>query len=567
MVPDLEKRGRHYLTYRLLIILMGFGLVGFYHVRLGSVFRASMFPYLYGILCLYLVFGLVLLVLYPRWRRRVQVMRWQVVVDFTFQASLIWATGGVLSIFGPLLFVTLVAATGVVSPRGSLLFATVAGMFLSATTLAYGLGLSPVNASNEVGRLLGGGNSVFIISYLLGSVLAFYAVAVLGARFSHGLRDIEEIQSEILENMAESLVAVDREGRMLHVNKEARKLLGVEAGPAARPWTLDSLFPGAEHAVVRRAFAQTDRRRFTISIRTPDGGEFKISSVTGGSTAPPYRIALISDLSLKREVEAAERRIQKLEDLQVMALGIAHEIRNPLASIRGCVQEIARVTRGDSHVARYMEIVCRESDRLDRILEDFLLFARSGPVDLVPLDLVSVIEEAVLLLRSRPGIGSRTLAWTPPRERPRIFGDRNRLIQVFLNLGINAIDATPASSGRIEIRMKPRIFAAIRSGNQGREVVGGTQIEMEDNGTGIEEGDMKRMFTPFFTTKTGGNGLGLSIVDRIIREHMGVVDVASTEGRGTCMRVWFPLLGESDRREEEEMREEAEEALEYDCHA
>jgi two-component system, NtrC family, sensor histidine kinase PilS len=551
--PDIDRRSKQYLIFRLLIIVLGFGLVSFYKLSLGQAFGEHTFMRLYGLLGVYLLFGLALFFFYPRWRGRHEIIRWQVVGDFVFQSLLVWGTGGVLSIFSPRLFGTLVAATSVISAREAFILATAAMGFLTLTTLAYGTGIAPFD-SGSTDRYFGGEKSTFVFSYLLASVLALYAISTLGSRLSHGLRNMEGIQSEILENIAEGLIAVDRDGRVLRMNREARKLLGLPGDEAQfRKLDLSAILRDSDYGALREAFEQDRKRRFQTSVGLPDGAfrpvEVKISTVQDDLGGTRFRIGLISDLTLKREVEAAERRIQKLEDLQVMALGLAHEIRNPLASLRGCVQEISRLSPDRPDTARYMEIVRRESDRLDRILEDFLLYARSGPIDLVPLDLVPVIEEAVLLLRSRPDLRDRTVKFTGSAERFRIFGDRNRLIQVFLNVGLNGLEATASGKGALSVSARHRRFAPPPAGTdlkggirEERDPVPGVEVEFCDNGSGMGSSDMKKVFTPFFTTKERGNGLGLCVVERIVREHMGYVDFSSEEGKGTTFRLWFPLI-------------------------
>src|SRR5262249_36506944 len=153
-------------------------------------------------------------------------------------------------------------------------------------------------------------------------------------------------------------------------------------------------------------------------------------------------IGLFGDLSLKKEIEAAEERIQKLEELYAMALGIAHEIRNPLASIQGCAQEIARFSNHGPRELRLVDIISRESSRVDRIIEDFMTNARRGPSDLQPLDLGAVVEETVLQLQNHPSTGGRRILLEKPAALARVLGDPQRLKQVFLNLGLNAIEAT-----------------------------------------------------------------------------------------------------------------------------
>lgn len=550
MPPEVDRRTRHYLIFRLLVILLGFGLIRFYQVSLGGAFRQNTFAYLYSLLALYLAIGVALLVSHSRWHGRREIVRGQVLVDFGLQSLLIWGTGGVLSIFSPLLFVTLVSATTLITARGAFALATAAVVLLTGTTVAYSLGFAPTKAPDSVESLLGGTKPVFMASYLIGSVLALYTISALGSRLSHGLRSVQGIHSEILENMAEGLIAFDKDGRVIQLNKEARNLLGLSKSDlGGSRVAVDDLFPLDHHAALRKALSEGGRRRLETQIQIGNGlgrpVEVKISSVQGDFGEPRCQIALLSDLTLKKEVEKAERRIQKLEDLQVMSLGIAHEIRNPLASIRGCVQEIGRLTHEDSTVAQYMEIACRESDRLDGVLESFLLYARSGPLDLACLDLCEVIDEAVMLLRSRPDLGTRAIIWSPPPARPKILGDRNRLIQVLLNLGINAIEATSLEGGRISIALHSKLFARVGGREGTQEPVPGVEVQVADNGKGMSREGMKRAFTPFFTTKPKGNGLGLCIVDRIIREHGGVTDVSSSEDAGTILHLWFPVIENS----------------------
>ena len=546
MLLEHDSRLKQYLIFRLLIILLGFGLVTFYQLWLEPAFRQHTFRYLYSLLGIYLLFGLTLTVTYPRWRQSRASVRGQVFGDFFIQSLLIWGTGGVFSIFSPLLFVTLVAATSVISARGAFVLATLATIFLTTTTIAYSFGVSPV-ISNRVDWLFANESSAFVVSYLLGSVLALYTISTLGSHFSHGLRRVQGMQNELLENIGEGLISVDMEGRVLQLNRETRKLLGFSEKDSSRRTDIDSLFVGKRYKKLRSAFQQDERWCVRTAVGAPGGAltpvEVHVSTVFDDRGQPRCRIGLVSDLTLKREVEAAEQRIQKLEDLQVMSLGIAHEIRNPLASIRGCVQEISRLVPSGTNATRFMEIVCRESDRLDSVIEDFLAYTRSGPINLVPLDLFEVVEDAVLLLKSRPEFGSRTLTVSRGLEHPIILGDRDRLIQVFLNLGINAMEATSPTDGCIEVALRPRPFTTMAQDIAGRDLVPGVEVEIKDNGEGIQEPDLERVCTPFFMTKKSGNGLGLSVVGRIVRDHLGALDIQSSEGRGASFRLWFPLQG------------------------
>jgi signal transduction histidine kinase len=176
---------------------------------------------------------------------------------------------------------------------------------------------------------------------------------------------------------------------------------------------------------------------------------------------------------------------------------------------------------------RLSEIIVRESDRLDGIVENFLRFARPTAAAPCAVDVHSLVSEAVVLLRNRHETAARVISWTPSAEAMTIRADRGQLVQVLLNLGINAIQATSPSSGRIGFEVR-------RSGEQAVE------IQVWDNGKGIPAADQRKVFQPFFTTKEGGSGLGLSIVEKIIQEHGGTVEVESAEGAGTRFVLLLP---------------------------
>jgi PAS domain S-box-containing protein len=537
-----------YLLFRLLIIILCFSLVSVYEVGLEFASPGSSTSLIKWLLTAYMAFAVASMFFVRRLMRGSDSMRWQVVSDFLFQSALVWTTGGVLSVFSPLLFVTLAAATSLTTARGSFLLATLATAVLTAAMAACAFEVAPW-MPGDIEGLVTRARPTFIVTYLAANVLGLYAVSILGSLLSSGLRSLEGIQSEILENMAEGLIAINRNGQVVHANKELRKIFGMSTVPRHGKVKVEDVLPGERFADLRRLLESGERRRFETTVFDPQGEErpieVKVSSAADHKGQQRYRIGLVSDLTLKREVEAAERRIQKLEELQVMAMGIAHEIRNPLASIRGCVQEIARLTQCGIREHRFMEIICRESDRLDRIIEDFLRYARSGPADLLPVDFTEVIEEAVLLIKSRSEFGARELRWSPPVERPRVFGDRNRLIQLFLNLGINAIEATDPNGGRINVVIRPRVSAPSQARKSGGKLASGVEVEFSDNGSGIEDADLKRVFTPFFTTKPGGSGLGLSIVEKIVSEHHGALDVQSAKGEGTTVHIWLPALARS----------------------
>jgi two-component system sensor histidine kinase PilS (NtrC family) len=546
----LTRRIERFLIFRLAVIPMAFILVAIYRPSLAPPFREQAFRLLYGLLGFYTLLSLGALAALHRARDR----RWfavsQVVIDFLVSAVLIWSTGGVGSVFCPLLFATLFNASTVLRGRGVLVFASLSTAFLALTMIGYQLGQGPATSpwSGRTPHLSPAGAA----SHLFAMGLALHAVALLGTRLSRGLLNAQSLQAEIIENMAEGLVAVDRDRRILEVNGEARRIFGLPADLPCLGRPLAQVFSGEKLRPVREAFLGAERRRFEFALQRPDGGsqpvEAKVSQVADEGGRLRCRIGLFGDLTLKKEVEEAEKRIHKLEELYDMALGIAHEIRNPLASIQGCAQEISRFSTQNPQELKLVDIICRESSRLDRIIEEFLSHARRGPGERRPLDLVQLLEETVLQLKNHPQAGGRRFVVETPSRPVWIAGDAQRLKQVFLNLGINAIDATDPQGGEIRVRFREREFMAMDRRRAGeRRMVPGVEVEFSDNGSGIPPEAVKLLFTPFFTTKEKGHGLGLTVVHRILQDHLGAVDVESEPGGGTRFRIWFPRL----RREEE----------------
>ena len=547
---NLSRRYRQYLLFRLLVVVLSVSLVAFNQVWTEVIFREFAVYYLNGILIAYLLFSIAACLFFKWTQHHSGRIRLQVLIDFIVQSSLVWFTGGVLSIFSPLLFVTLVAATGLISPRDSYVIATLVALVLTLTTVAYALGIVPV-ASETVASSLVRQYTSYMGPYLVASVLGLFAISALGSRYTRGLRQVEGIQSAILENIAEGLIATDPEGNILQLNREARELLHL--GPMDRSYEslpLRSVLQGEGAQEIVEALTTDRNRNFTISITDEEGREHplevKVSFVQEDRVGTRCRIALLEDLTLQHEMEAAEQRIRKLEDLHVLALGIAHEIRNPLASIRGCAQEIRRMSGDDDLEQKFMDIICRESDRLDETLEEFLTYARKDPVRRSSINLIDVVDEAASLIKARAAFGGRELEWERGAEDVRILGNRNCLVQLFLNLGLNAVDATDPESGRIWIRVRGVGTTDSLTITGGDEVRAAVEIECGDNGHGFDAAQREQLFSPFFTTKETGNGLGLAIAHRVVDEHDGSIEVSSSPGEGTVFRVRLLLL-DSDR--------------------
>jgi two-component system sensor histidine kinase PilS (NtrC family) len=254
---------------------------------------------------------------------------------------------------------------------------------------------------------------------------------------------------------------------------------------------------------------------FSISPLFAEGGETK------------GLIIAFQDMTDVRAMEETARRQDRLAAVGRVAAGIAHEIRNPLAAMRGAIQVLQSDLNGNSSEAQLMGIILNESDRLNKIITDFLTYARPRLAEFELVDVSEAVNETLTLLKHSPELKEKHLLEEVLPDEPMMTrADMAQLKQVFWNLSRNAIQAMPAG-GTLRVEMRRRKNGRI-------------QIMFTDTGCGMSPQQVERLFEPFTSTK-GSTGLGLSIVYQIIRDHGGSINVRSLEGQGTTITV--ELLG------------------------
>jgi len=225
------------------------------------------------------------------------------------------------------------------------------------------------------------------------------------------------------------------------------------------------------------------------------------------------------------------RRAEKLSTLGEMAAVLAHEIRNPLGSIRGTAEILRDDYQPGDPKHEFIEIQIKETERLNRVVEDFLRMARPQPTEMHSCLLWEELETIVALVSRDAHNRGISLRLEPTAEQAFVKGDGEKLRQAFLNIAINALQSTPAS-GSVDIVLA--------------KVAGGFEISFRDSGPGIDPETMGRIFEPFFTTRPDGTGLGLSITKKIIEVHGGTLLVSSEPGKGTTVVIFLPALEGGD---------------------
>jgi len=350
----------------------------------------------------------------------------------------------------------------------------------------------------------------------------------------------------LLMGLPDAVVGVD-EGLRIVLWNPAAEALADRSARRVLGRTLKEVFPPDSSLV--RHLAETLRTRESRSegeatIEGPDGRPIAVSIVTaplaGRSGTPEGAVAVLRDLTRIRQLEDEVRRGETLAAAGRMAVGLAHEIRNPLAAIRGAVQLLRKELGPEARWEEHLELLLKEVDRVNRILEQLLDLGRPVQLRPVPLNIHQLLERVALLAEGLAAGRGVSIVRRYDPSLPPILGDEDRLIQVFHNLVRNAVEAMPGGGAltlATRLSLNP-LFAKVDLGTGARSMV---EVQVTDAGEGIPGASLGKIFHPFFTTKERGLGLGLALCHRILEEHRGAIQVESAPGKGTTVKCFLPI--------------------------
>ena len=384
----------------------------------------------------------------------------------------------------------------------------------------------------------------------LGSAYLSAKVKELGAGTEAELAHVRLQAADILHNIRSGIVTIDETGRLLFANPMAEQLLALDLETMQGRDVLGRLRTIApelgeslQRAVTRRL--RTTRGEGTISVAGKRLAIGVTTTYTDGDGLRTDRTAtaIFQGISDQKRMEVLRLRAERLEGVAELSASLAHEIKNPLASIRSAVEQLARSPFTGKDEQTLARLVMRESDRLSRLLSEFLDFARVRVARVEPIDLGQLGESAVRLAGASPNRpdGLRVTCDADLGEYV-VDGDEDLLHRAVFNLLLNAIQASP-EGGEVELAVRPALPEHIGSA---RFDHGAVMLTVTDSGSGIPDEVRDRLFDPFFTTKPGGSGLGLSIVHRAIDAHRGLVFVDSSSA-GTRFTVVLPRAEPSRR--------------------
>jgi two-component system sensor histidine kinase PilS (NtrC family) len=388
--------------------------------------------------------------------------------------------------------------------------------------------------------------------------LALFAVVALGTGFlSEQLRKgregtallaahLEQVRlraEDILRNINSGVITIDPGGRLMYANPMAERMLDLSLASQMNEVVLDQLkrkAPELGDALERSARdrARTTRAESTVVV---GGREFPIGVTTTfmeDDTGHVTATAIFQDISDSKRVEALRLRAERLEGIAELSASLAHEIKNPLASIRSSVEQISKMPHPSEDERALSELVMRESDRLSRLLTEFLDFARVRVARMDPIDLCEIARGAARLASAHPDArdGVRIECIVPDGAPIMITGDEDMLHRALFNLALNGVQASPPKA-----TVTIEVLADVQDPGSpdGQFDAGSVGIRVSDHGAGIPDEVRGRLFDPFTTTKPQGTGLGLAVVHRAIVAHKGLVLVDSG-AQGTKVTIVLP---------------------------
>ena len=454
-------------------------------------------------------------------------------LDVALVTGVVAATGGARSIF-TFLYVMLVTASCVTLSRtGGLTIAAVAsalytGLVFGRTVLPLTLFEAPQETTAlEIITIFANAGTFLVVAIVAGGLAERFQTQ------SRTLRDLRAIKDLVFESVGTGLIALDRSHTITTFNRAAATITGVPAAAAlGRPW--HALFGDLVSLPAIEADLATEPdnpSRHEAVLPRPGGSSVPVRLTfwalkAGDEDEQLGVICACEDLTAVRAMEERLRQADRLATLGRMSANIAHEIRNPLASLTGAIEVLASSGTAGEVRERLAQIVLKESGRLTEILRAFLEYARPAPLVRARVNVVEPIDEVLVLLEHRASAGTLKIAREFPPSLEWV-ADVQQFRQAVWNLCLNAVEAMPDGG---ELRVTA-------------EVVGDRlEVRVGDTGEGIAREDLGHVFEPFFSTKLDGSGLGLALVQRIMQEHGGEVHVESAPGAGSAFTLRFPTI-------------------------
>lgn len=453
----------------------------------------------------------------------------QIAYDILFTTALIFITGTQEAVFTFLYLFTITFSSILFFRTGALYTAAFASICFSTLLI-----LDPIpNSEKHLLTLLFNNVAFFLVALLSGYLSEqFQQFRSKLKEEQESIRELEDLNKTIINNMTSGLLTTDLKNQIIYFNPAAEKMTGLSLSyiykkniffvfPELKKHWIKPVGTNNKKATTRQSFQfkTSDDKNLTLG--------FSASRLQGADGTDIGHIVIFEDLTKILEMEQHLRRTDRLAAVGKLAAGIAHEIRNPLASVSGSIELLSREAHVNEEDKRLMNIVLKETDRLNRLVNEFLDYVRPTELSKESFDIHRVIDDTILAISLDKSFRTRSkIEFHPCQRQLMIQGNKEKIKQVLWNFLINAHQAMP-KGGTITIKT---------------DIVDGQlRIDIADEGIGMSEETVQKIFDPFFTTKQKGTGLGLSMVHKIIEAHQGRIRVSTKQGEGTTFSVVLPL--------------------------
>src|SRR5688572_29316999 len=474
----------------------------------------------------------------------------QFAVDALVVSAFIHLTGGIASNFSSLYLLPIIAASAIRFGRTAIQVATLSAILYLALVVSQYLPLDflpeplKVAPAAELPSLRFAQYTVFI------NLFGFIAVAWLsrslaeslrsaGAKLedaSHQIEDLRAFNEYVIESLLSGLVSADADCRIRTFNRSASAITGIPVPDAIGADGAELLQVPGHLRPSLQGLTESQSLRVDLIYKTGDGRMIDLGVTATTIAFPdgrPGYLFVFQDVTTMKRLEREARLRQRLAAVGEMAAGIAHEIRNPLASMSGSIQLLREELPLSDEQAQLMDIVLRESERLNQTIGSFLAYARPERFAISRLDIRQVIADAAVLLRNSAEVRGDHRVDVEVGAQPVWYeADANQIRQIVWNLATNGLRAM-AGGGHLLLSVREGSAA-----DGSRDVV----ITVQDEGCGIASEELDTIFQPFRSSFDKGTGLGLAIVHRIVTDYSGTIQVSSTVGAGTSVRVRLPIL-------------------------
>jgi two-component system sensor histidine kinase PilS (NtrC family) len=545
--PSVYKRVIRLLFCRILIVTFMLGLATFIQFKARSLSEDSL-SLIYATIISHYVFSFGYLVLLKKTKHISVNIYLQLITDNVMITFLVFVTGGISSIYSSFYHMVIIYSALFLNLRGSIIAASMSSILYGALlNLEYYQLIIPMYAPHTQYSFSAGYAFASIFIYIVSFYTVAFLVSVIVEKEKFARRLLAKKASEfnkldllhrrIVESIDLGIITIDLSGRIQSMNQAAQHLT-------------DTNFETIVNQPLKKVLSFIPETCLSSSAQPDNSSERDINYVSNSKTRF-YRIEvsplldrkqikigeiiIIKNVTRIKEIETDAQKSKQLALIGEMAAGLAHEIRNPLASLGGSIQLMQKSLDLDPKNQRLMNIILRGRRQLENLVKDFLLLSKKSSKRFDEIFICKLIHETLESIKYASAWNDNIRIQHMCKVDRPLVGNQTEIKEIIWNLTINAVQSMP-DGGILNVKCNEVDM------KEGRYV----SIQISDTGCGIENQSIQNIFTPFYTTKERGTGLGLAIVNRITESHDGKLSIKSTVGKGSCFTILLPIKGVPD---------------------